>query len=147
MAWTAVFDCLCSDDFPQWISLDLCNIPAESPTRTILPQLAPKYSLKLNESIHEVCPVIQLPESFDAYLQSLEPRTSIYFHDCTFTDYPGQVHGSFTLLRELPESVRKKMILMHHEDDIENQRGAIESLGFRLGLPGQTYDLVTGRPT
>jgi ribonuclease BN (tRNA processing enzyme) len=82
-----------------------------------------------------------------AYLQSLEPRTSIYFHDCTFTDYPGQVHGSFTLLRELPESVRKKMILMHHEDDIENHRGAIESLGFRLGLPGQTYDLVTGRPT
>ncbi len=74
MAWTAVFNCLCSAEFPTWHSLDFCNIPADSPTRTILPQLTANYTLKLNESIHEVCPVIQLPASFDAYLQELDSK-------------------------------------------------------------------------
>jgi hypothetical protein len=80
-----------------------------------------------------------------AFLISIEPRTTIYFHDCTFTDYPGQVHGAFTLLEKLPEQVRRKMVLMHHEDDIEAHRAQVESLGFRIGLPGQVYDLVNGR--
>jgi hypothetical protein len=79
------------------------------------------------------------------FLISIEPRTSIYFHDCTFTDYPGQVHGAFSLLEKLPEQVRRKMVLMHHEDDIETHRAQVERLGFRIGLPGQVYDLVSGR--
>lgn len=79
------------------------------------------------------------------FLVSIEPRTTIYFHDCTFTDYPGQVHGAFSLLEQLPEAVRHKMVLMHHEDDIETHREQVEALGFRVGLPGQTYDLVSGQ--
>jgi ribonuclease BN (tRNA processing enzyme) len=78
------------------------------------------------------------------FLTAIEPRTSIYFHDCTFTDYPGQVHGAFSLLERLPESVRRKMVLMHHEDDIEAHRGQVEALGFRVALPGHVYDLVRG---
>ena len=79
------------------------------------------------------------------FLIAIEPRTTIYFHDCTFTDYPGQVHGAFRLLAALPERVRSKMVLMHHEDDIEIHRAQVEALGFRIGLPGQTYDLISGR--
>lgn len=79
------------------------------------------------------------------FLSSIEARTTIYFHDCTFTDYPGQVHGAFRLLEQLPERVRHKMVLMHHEDDIEHHRAVVEALGFRIGLPGQTYDLVSGK--
>ena len=79
------------------------------------------------------------------FLSSIEPRTNIFFHDCTFTNYPGQVHGAFVLLRQLPEKVRAKMVLMHHEDDIEAHRAAVESLGFRISLPGQVYDLNTGK--
>ncbi|NVB37758.1 hypothetical protein G6O69_07930 [Pseudenhygromyxa sp. WMMC2535] len=79
------------------------------------------------------------------FLGSIESRTTIYFHDCTFTDYPGQVHGAFSLLEKLPESIRHKMVLMHHEDDIEIHRAQVEALGFRIGLPGQVYDLCTGK--
>lgn len=79
------------------------------------------------------------------FLISIEPRTTVYFHDCTFTDYPGQVHGAFSLLEKLPESVRRKMVLMHHEDDIELHRATVERLGFRIGLPGQVFDLVSGQ--
>lgn len=78
------------------------------------------------------------------FLAAIEPRTSVYFHDCTFTDYPGQVHGAFSRLAKLPEPIRRKMVLMHHEDDIESHRGEVEALGFRVGLPGQIYDLVSG---
>jgi hypothetical protein len=35
-------------------------------------------------------------------------------------------------------------VLMHHEDDIEVHRAQVEALGFRIGLPGQVYDLARG---
>lgn len=80
-----------------------------------------------------------------AMLTSLEPRTSVFFHDSTFVEYPGQVHGSFSELEQLPEAVRRKMVLMHHEDDLETHRLRAESLGFRIALPGDHYDLISGR--
>jgi ribonuclease BN (tRNA processing enzyme) len=78
------------------------------------------------------------------FLTAIEPRTSIYFHDCTFTDYVGQVHGSFSLLERLPERVRRKMVLMHHEDNILDNQTRAEELGFRLAMPGQVWDLESG---
>ncbi len=79
------------------------------------------------------------------WLAKIEPRTTVFFHDCTFVDYPGQVHGAFSLLADLPERVRRKMVLMHHEDDIETHRAEAEALGFRIALPGDVYDLAAGR--
>jgi ribonuclease BN (tRNA processing enzyme) len=78
-------------------------------------------------------------------LNAIADRTTVFFHDCTFTDYPGQVHGAFRLLCELPESIRKKMVLMHHDDDIEDHRAEVEAAGFRLAFPGQLYDLASGK--
>ncbi|RMG98537.1 MAG: MBL fold metallo-hydrolase [Deltaproteobacteria bacterium] len=79
------------------------------------------------------------------WLTKIEPKTTIFFHDCTFVDYPGQVHGAFTLLAELPEKVRRKIVLMHHEDDIEDHRAEAEALGFRIAMPDDVFDLATGR--
>jgi len=79
-----------------------------------------------------------------ALLTVLEPRTSVFFHDCTFIDYPGQVHGAFQELEQLPEVVRNKMVLMHHEDDLEQHRARAEALGFRVALPGDAFDLLRG---
>jgi CelD/BcsL family acetyltransferase involved in cellulose biosynthesis len=73
-AWTAVFDHLCRDDFPRWRGLDLCNVPAASPSRELLPRLAEQHGFSFTESIHEVCPIIQLPDSFDTYLDGLESK-------------------------------------------------------------------------
>ncbi|MEZ4380083.1 MAG: hypothetical protein R3A79_01955 [Nannocystaceae bacterium] len=80
-----------------------------------------------------------------ALLTALEPRTSVFFHDSTFVDYPGQVHGFFALLENLPKAVREKMVLMHHEDDIEEHRARVERSGFRIALPGHVYDLCSGQ--
>ena len=78
-------------------------------------------------------------------LERLEPRTSVFFHDCTFTDFPGQVHGLFSAFERLRPSLRSKIVLMHHEDDIEQHRARVEAQGMRLCMPGDVYDLVSGK--
>ena len=54
------------------------------------------------------------------------------------------MHGSFDALAALPEALRKKIVLMHHEDDLEDHRAKAEKAGFRIALPGYVYDLTTG---
>jgi hypothetical protein len=54
------------------------------------------------------------------------------------------VHGAFSALQKLPESVRKKVVLMHHDDDLAAHVHRAFALGFRVLLPGQVYDLARG---
>lgn len=73
--WATVWDTLASPDFPAWHTLDLCNVPAGSPTRTILPQLlSGRDNLQLTTEIQEVCPIIPLPNNFEHYLESLDKK-------------------------------------------------------------------------
>ncbi len=72
--WTAVCQQLLQPDFPHWHTAKLCNIPAASATRTIMPQLAQAHGLSLQEEVYEVCPIIALPPSFDAYLDMLDSK-------------------------------------------------------------------------
>lgn len=73
-AWTAVFDRLCQPDFPAWQSMDLCNVPQASPTRQILPRLGEANGFSFAEAVHEVCPIIPLPETFEAYLEGIDSK-------------------------------------------------------------------------
>lgn len=77
-------------------------------------------------------------------LQGLLPRTTVFFHDCTFTEFPGQVHGLFSDFEKLEAALRQKIVLMHHEDDIERYRARAEALGFRLAMPGDVFNLYDG---
>ena len=80
-----------------------------------------------------------------AVLIALEPKVSVFFHDCTFVPMPLQVHGSFAELAALPQAVRRKMVLMHHEDDLDEHRSEILARGFRIAEPGDRYDLSSGQ--
>jgi CelD/BcsL family acetyltransferase involved in cellulose biosynthesis len=73
-AWTAVFNCIDSDHFPHWTAMDLCNVPEASLTRTILPQIGQERGFSFNENIHEVCPIIPLPTTFDDYLSNIDSK-------------------------------------------------------------------------
>jgi ribonuclease BN (tRNA processing enzyme) len=77
-------------------------------------------------------------------LARLLPRTTVFFHDCTFTEFPGQVHGLFSDFEKLDAELRQKVVLMHHEDDIERYRARAETLGFRLAMPGDVFNLYDG---
>ncbi len=74
MVWTAVFNTLCSPEYPEWELLELCNIPAESPSRTIIPKLAGQQSYTFEETVNEVCPIIDLPATFDEYLAQIDGK-------------------------------------------------------------------------
>jgi CelD/BcsL family acetyltransferase involved in cellulose biosynthesis len=74
--WTAVFRRLTApdSDFPNWHTIELCNVPQDSPSRELAPALAADHGLAFAESVHEVCPVVALPPNFDAYLEMLDSK-------------------------------------------------------------------------
>lgn len=63
---------LCSE--ADWQLLDLRNIPAASPTRELVSAVATSSRLSFASRVEEVCPVIALGASFEAYLESLDKK-------------------------------------------------------------------------
>lgn len=54
--------------------IDLCNIPEGSPVLRFLPQLLQANGFSVEIKPQEVCPVIDLPPNWDAYLESLDKK-------------------------------------------------------------------------
>lgn len=55
-------------------SMDLCNIPQDSPTRERLVAHLQEAGFEVTLTQQEVCPQIQLPDSFDDYLAGLNKK-------------------------------------------------------------------------
>ncbi len=55
-------------------AIDLCNIPANSPTRQRLPGLLAERGFTVEVVQQEVCPVISLPGDWRSYLASLDKK-------------------------------------------------------------------------
>ncbi len=72
--WQSTLECLEATAAFAWNALDLCNIPQDSPSRTILPTLASQFNYKFDSAIVEVCPIIALPDTFEIYLESLDSK-------------------------------------------------------------------------
>lgn len=60
---------LISPACPAWDAAQLCNLPQASATHRQLPELAAGRGLEAITRVEDVCPVIDLPESFETYLQ------------------------------------------------------------------------------
>ena len=56
---------------PVW---DLHSVPAASPTVTRLPALATEHGSEVTVTLEERCPLLALPETWDAYLASLSGK-------------------------------------------------------------------------
>lgn len=54
--------------------IDFCNIPFESPTRRILPELLEARGFDTTVEKQEVCPVIELPDHWKGYLGLLDKK-------------------------------------------------------------------------
>ncbi|WP_420643369.1 GNAT family N-acetyltransferase [Candidatus Leptofilum sp.] len=74
IAWQAIIDCLCSPNFPEWHSIDLCNIPEASPSRSILSHEAQRRGFLFDEQVNEVCPIIPLANTFEEYLAGIDSK-------------------------------------------------------------------------
>lgn len=59
---------------PAWDAVELCNIPQASMTLRLLPELARAAGLAVEVRQRDVCPVIPLPASWEAYLMMLDKK-------------------------------------------------------------------------
>jgi len=58
----------------EFDEIDLCNIPLDSPTRTQFAAALEQYGFQVTLKQQEVCPIIHLPDNFDAYLDGLDKK-------------------------------------------------------------------------
>ena len=72
--YEAVLDYLVGSDAPRWDGISLCNIPETSPTLTGLAEMATARGWKVSQIFEDVCPIIALPDTFEAYLAKLESK-------------------------------------------------------------------------
>jgi CelD/BcsL family acetyltransferase involved in cellulose biosynthesis len=62
------------DGAPDWDLVDLCNIPQASLTSVRLRAVAESRGLQTLVEVEDVCPIIQLPATWDEYLMSLDKK-------------------------------------------------------------------------
>ncbi|TKJ31600.1 MAG: hypothetical protein CEE40_00850 [Chloroflexi bacterium B3_Chlor] len=75
LAYAALWHCLTDDHSYPWEVLDLHNVPASSPTLTVLSGLARKtQGIEVSAEVEEVCPVINLPSTWERYLSLLNKK-------------------------------------------------------------------------
>ena len=70
----AVVDHLAGAQNPDWEKLDLFNLQETSPTIPALKKAAGRHSWEVKEEKLQPAPCLELPESWEAYLDSLESR-------------------------------------------------------------------------
>lgn len=63
-----------SGDFPSWKVLDLYNLREESPSLPILKESARQAGYTVTEEVVSPAPYLQLPESWQTYLEGLKDR-------------------------------------------------------------------------
>jgi CelD/BcsL family acetyltransferase involved in cellulose biosynthesis len=72
--YPALLDTLARADFPAWEWLRLCTLPARSPTNAQLQALARARGWHAEHRLHDVAPIIELPTTWDAYLETLDKK-------------------------------------------------------------------------
>ena len=72
--YTALVDYLAGPSAPAWDILDLCNIHQDSPTLDMLPGLAKARGWTTSTARDDVCPIVQLPDTWEEYLETLEGK-------------------------------------------------------------------------
>ena len=72
--YTALLDFLAGEEAPAWDSAVLCNLPESSPTCHLAESLAARYGFSARLKAQDVCPVINLPATWEEYLSSLDKK-------------------------------------------------------------------------
>jgi CelD/BcsL family acetyltransferase involved in cellulose biosynthesis len=67
----AVWGFLCADQAPAWQSLQVRNVPQSSPTLQLLKEIATGSGCRVEDTVEDVCPVLDLPETYEGYLETL----------------------------------------------------------------------------
>jgi len=72
--YQALIEHLASPEAPRWQEITLINVPETTPTHRALPRLIQDAGWWAWTEVEDVCPIIPLPETFDAYLGMLKKK-------------------------------------------------------------------------
>jgi CelD/BcsL family acetyltransferase involved in cellulose biosynthesis len=70
----ALLEFMMSPQAPVWDRFELCNIPASSDSIHLLTETTARLGLLAEVELAEVCPVIDLPDTYEAYLGELDKK-------------------------------------------------------------------------
>jgi CelD/BcsL family acetyltransferase involved in cellulose biosynthesis len=70
----ALLDYLDSAEMAVWDTAELCNVPEISPVHQALAEMTVERGYEFRTIVEDVCPVIDLPATWDAYLSSLDKK-------------------------------------------------------------------------
>jgi CelD/BcsL family acetyltransferase involved in cellulose biosynthesis len=72
--YSALLDYLDSAEMAGWDAAQLCNVPEISPAHQALAEMAIEHGYEFRTVVEDVCPVIDLPATWDEYLASLDKK-------------------------------------------------------------------------
>jgi CelD/BcsL family acetyltransferase involved in cellulose biosynthesis len=70
----ACFASVLNENSSKFDRVNFCNIPETSPTLAVFPDLLRACGFEVELVLQEVCPVIPLPNTWEAYLESLDKK-------------------------------------------------------------------------
>jgi len=70
----ALLDYLGSAEMAGWDVVEFCNVPEVSPAHRVLAEIAVGHGYAFRTAVEDVCPLIDLPASWDEYLASLDKK-------------------------------------------------------------------------
>jgi len=73
-AYAALCDWMLGSDAPAWTKLSLTNVIESSPTLSLFSDALRARGKQVEAPVEDVCPIITLPASFDAYLAMLDGK-------------------------------------------------------------------------
>ncbi len=73
-ALRGLMDFMLSPGAPKWDAFILCNILESSPILSLMPGLAEEYGLSAEVEFEDVCPIVNLPDDYEAYLEELDKK-------------------------------------------------------------------------
>jgi CelD/BcsL family acetyltransferase involved in cellulose biosynthesis len=110
--YRAVLDYL-EDEAPAWDIVDLCNIPQNSLTFVRLRELAEDRGYQTLVEVEDVCPIIDLPATWDDYLKSLDKK---------------QRHEVRRKLRRADAEAEPRFVIVGPEHDLQAEMEAFVEL-------------------
>lgn len=70
----ALLDYLDSAEMAGWDTAELCNVPEISPAHQALAEMAVEHGYEFRTLVEDVCPIIDLPATWDEYLATLDKK-------------------------------------------------------------------------
>lgn len=103
VVYPALLDYL-EEQAPAWDLVDFCNLPQDSQTFLQLREMAEARGLQTLVEVEDVCPVIDLPSTWDEYLMMLDKK---------------QRHEVRRKLRKADNEADTHFVLVGPEDDLQ----------------------------